>query len=101
MVCDMPIITRSEMRLAAVALAVLLSIVQFRLFDCNEMTALSFAAGALTLLLIYATGEAMYNIATSPRPARGKLLTGAGVALAGAALVATVGFFTLLTHLCP
>jgi hypothetical protein len=88
-------------RLAAVAVAFILSNAQFQHFDCNKMPALSVASGTLTLLLVYATGEAVHSVATSERSTQNKILTGASVAMGGAALVALAGFFTLLTHICP
>jgi hypothetical protein len=88
-------------RFAAVAVAVMLSIRQFPLFDCNKIPVLSVASGTLTLLLIYAIGETVYNVVTSPRSTEKKVFTVAGLAVGGGGVVALAGFFTLITHLCP
>ena len=92
--------TIGMMRMMAVAVALLVSGVQFRFFDCNESPALSVVSAALTVLLIYATGEAIYWVATSDTPALNKLVTGMCVALGGVGLVVGVGLFTLVTHMC-
>jgi hypothetical protein len=97
----MATVTRSEVRLLAVAVAFMLSGAQFWLFDCSKMPTLSVVSGVLTVLLLYGTGEAVLRIATSPRSTQAKLVDGGGVLLGGGALVALTGFFTLITHLCP
>jgi hypothetical protein len=97
----MPTFTRTLIRLVAVAVAFVLSSAQFRFFDCNKMPALSVASGAVTLVLVYATAEATYNVLTSARPARDKVLLGVCAVLGGAGLVAAAGFVLLITHLCP
>jgi membrane associated rhomboid family serine protease len=81
--------------------AFILSGLQFPLFDCNKVPVLSVIAGAITLLLIYATAEVIYAIARSDRSTRAKLLTGLGGLFGGLILVATSGSVAVLTHICP
>ena len=94
-------LTRTLVRLAAMIAAFILSGLQFPLFDCNKVPVLSVIAGAITLLLIYATAEVIYVIARSDRSTRAKLLTGLGGLCGGLILVAMSGSFTMLTHICP
>ena len=84
-------LTRNLVRLAALIAAFILSGRQFSLFDCNKLPVLSLMAGAVTLLLIYATAELIYVIARSDRSTRTKLLTGLGGVFGGLILVAKIG----------
>ena len=86
-------------RLAAACVALLLSRGQFRLFDCNKMPALSVLSGTVTLLLVYAMGEALYRVARSDYD--GRLGQALKVLLGGGVFVGAAGWFTLLTHICP
>jgi len=88
-------------RLAALLLAVLVSSRQWRYFDCSGMPILSFLGGVATVLLLYGTGELLYRIATAEGPRKERLRAAVPVLLLGGALIPVVGFFTLLTHLCP
>ena len=60
------------------------------------------ALGAIgTVLLLYGTGERLYDVGASDSSGRDKLTEGATVSLIGAAFVIAAGFFTMMTHLCP
>jgi len=94
-------LTRTLVRVAAMLAAFILSGLQFPLFDCNKVPVLSVIAGAITLLLIYATAELIYVIAKSDRSTRAKALTGLGGLCGGLILAAMSGSFAILTHICP
>ena len=94
-------LTRTLVRVAAMLAAFILSGLQFPLFDCNKVPVLSVIAGAITLLLIYATAELIYVIAKSDRSTRAKALTGLGGLCGGLILAGMSGSFAILTHICP
>lgn len=86
-------------RLAAAFVALMLSRGQSRFFDCNKMPMLSVLSGTVTLLLVYAMGEALYRTARSDYG--GQIGNAVKVLVGGGALVGAAGWFTLLTHICP
>lgn len=92
---------RAGVRFVAVVLALALSTRQAQFFDCNTMATLSVLGGAITLLLVYGAGEALYGVLTSPKSSQEKLKAGSSVLLVGGILVIGAGLFTMMTHLCP
>ena len=90
---------RIGVRLAALAAALVLSKWQYRFFPCNKMPILSYVAGVATVLIIYGTAERVYDAMTSDEP-EGKRTLGATIVV-GLIAAAGVGFFTMMTHLCP
>ena len=91
--------TRIGVRLAALVAALMLSKAQSRFFPCNKMPILSYVAGVATVLIIYGTAERVYEAMTSDEP-EGKRTLGATIVV-GCIAAAGVGFFTMMTHLCP
>ena len=91
--------SRSAARVAALVAALVLSKSQDRFFDCNKLPFLSYAAGVVTLVIVYGTAEQLHAVVTSQAP-DGK---GAAVAtiLNGCGAAGGAGCFTLVTHLCP
>jgi len=94
-------VTLYVIRFAAFAMAFMLSRGQARFFDCNKLPALSTVGGTVTLLLVYAWGEALYRVAISEQSRDAKLGAAVKITLIGGAATAAVGFFTVMTHLCP
>jgi len=90
---------RIGVRLAAFVAALMLSKWQYRCFPCNKMPILSYVAGVATVLIIYGTAERVYEAMTSDEP-EGKRTLGATIVV-GCIAAAGVGFFTMMTHLCP
>ena len=90
---------RIGVRLAAFVAALMLSKWQYRFFPCNKMPILSYVAGVATVLIIYGTAERVYEAMTSDEP-EGKRTLGATIVV-GCIAAAGVGFFTMMTHLCP
>jgi len=90
---------RTFARLAALVVALMLSKWQYRFFPCNKMPILSYVAGVATVLIIYGTAERVYEAMTSDEP-EGKRTLGATIVV-GCIAAAGVGFFTMMTHLCP
>lgn len=79
----------------------MLSREQARFFDCNKMPLLSVLSGTVTLLLAYAWGEVLLRVASSDLSRDEKLVAATKIALVGGAVIALVGLFTMMTHLCP
>ena len=77
----------------------MLSKAQYRFFPCNKMPILSYVFGVATVLIIYGTAERVYEAMTSDEP-EGKRTLGATIVV-GCIAAAGVGFFTMMTHLCP
>src|ERR1041385_6709061 len=95
-------LTRTLVRVAAMLAAFILSGLQFPLFDCNKVPVLSVIAGAITLLLIYATAELIYVIAKSDRSTRAKGSDWIGRTVRRSSISGYVGFFRNTDpHLCP
>jgi hypothetical protein len=88
-------------RVLAVVAAVAISNAQFQYFDCNETCGISFVSGVVTLLAVYATAELLYRVLVSADSDSAKLQQAFVVAIVGCGLVASAGFFTMLTHVCP
>ena len=91
--------TRIGVRLAALVAALMLSKAQYRFFPCNKMPILSYVAGVATVLIIYGTAERVYEALTSDEP-DARRSVGATIVVGGI-VTAGVGFFTMMTHLCP
>ena len=88
-------------RFAALVAAFMLSRDQARFFDCNKLPVLSTIGGTVTLLLVYACGEALVRVAKSDLSRDEKLGAAVKITLLGGAATAIAGFFTVMTHLCP
>src|SRR5690349_10205457 len=58
-------VTLYVIRFTAFATAFMLSRDQARFFDCNKLPMLSTISGTVTLLIVYAFGEALYRVASS------------------------------------
>ena len=80
--------------------ACLASLLQFGFFDCNGVKALSFATGALTVLLGCVVGDRLVAMRKLPYSQAARVALGAGVAILGAVLVVALGGFTIFTHMC-
>jgi hypothetical protein len=83
-----------------VVLACLISALQFGLYDCSGVPALSFGAGALTILAVLLVSDRVYAVARSSRPSGSRLATAIAVGVIGAGLALALGVFTRITHLC-
>jgi hypothetical protein len=94
-------VTLYIVRFAAFATAFMLSRGQARFFDCNKMPVLSTLSGTVTLLIVYALGEALYRVASSEQPREAKVGAAVKLTLIGGAATVAAGFFTMMTHLCP
>jgi hypothetical protein len=92
---------RQIVRFAALVAAFMLSREQARYFDCNKLMVASVISGTVTLLLVYACGEVLYRVAVSDLSRDEKLVAALKIALVGGAVVALMGFVTVMTHLCP
>lgn len=92
---------RAGVRFFAGVIALALSTRQAQFFDCNKMATLSVLGGAITLLLVYGLGEALYGALTSPKSRQEKLQAAGAVLLVGGILIIGAGLFTMMTHLCP
>ena len=88
-------------RLFALAVVLILSGSQSRFFDCNKLPVLSVAGTIVTLVLLYGVAEKTYDVVASEDSGRAKFAAGIKVILVGTVLVMGVGFFTVMTHLCP
>jgi hypothetical protein len=91
--------SRTGVRLAALVAALMLSKWQYRFFPCNYIAIVSYVAGVATVLIIYFTAERVYEAMTSDEPDAKRTL-GATIVV-GCIGAAGVGFFTMMTHLCP
>ena len=78
-----------------------LSAKQFRYFDCNKMRTTSLIAGAAALLCLYATVEALLIVMRAEGTTQEKLAPYATVLLVGGGLTGMIGFFALMSHICP
>jgi len=94
-------VTLYFIRFAAFATAFMLSRGQARFFDCNKMPVLSTLSGTVTLLIVYALGEALYRVASSEQSRDAKVGAAVKLTLVGGAATVAAGFFTMMTHLCP
>jgi hypothetical protein len=83
-----------------VVIAGVASTLQFERFDCNEARPLSFAAGALTILVALVAIDRLYVLAVSARSVRARLAQGTATVVAGAALVWTLAWVTMISHMC-
>jgi hypothetical protein len=90
---------RAGARLAALAVALLLSKSQHRFFDCNKVPFLSYVAGVVTLLIVYGTVERTHDVLTSELP--GGRQSAVVTIVIGCIAIGAAGFFTMLTHICP
>jgi hypothetical protein len=74
-----------------VVLACLVSAIQFGLYDCSGMPALSFGAGALTILAGLLVIDRVYVVARSSRPSGVRLATAIAVGVVGAGVALALG----------
>ena len=88
-------------RLVALAAALIVSGMQYRYFDCNKLPVLSFGCGVVTVLLLYGTGERLFDTMTSPPVGRNRIAEALLITVIGSLLVAGSGSFAVLTHMCP
>jgi hypothetical protein len=94
-------VTLYIIRFAAFATAFMLSRDQARFFDCNKLPVFSTISGTVTLLIVYALGEALYRVAISEQSREAKVGAAVKLTLIGGAAIAAAAFFTMMTHLCP
>ena len=83
-----------------VLLACLASSLQFGFYDCNGVRALSFIAGALTIVTALVVIDRVYFTSVSSRSIATRLALGAGIGIVGAGAVFAFGWFTMITHMC-
>ena len=81
-------------------LGCLASSLQFGLYDCSELPALSLAAGVLTIVTALVVIDRVYFTSVSARSARARVALGAGIGILGAGAVFAFGWFTTITHMC-
>ncbi|HKN66701.1 MAG TPA: hypothetical protein VJW73_10510 [Gemmatimonadaceae bacterium] len=81
-------------------IACVASTLQFDLFDCNDARPLSFAAGALTILVALVAIDRLYTFGVSVRPVRARLALGTVTVVAGAVLAWTLAWLTMTSHMC-
>jgi hypothetical protein len=70
------------------------------MYDCSGMPALSFGAGAVTILTGLLVFDRVYIIAGSSAPPGARLATALVVGALGAAVTLTLGWITRITHIC-
>jgi hypothetical protein len=82
------------------AMACVASALQFNLFDCNDARPLSFAAGALAILVALIAIDRLYIIGVSSRSVRGRIALGTATIVAGVALAWALAWLTMISHMC-
>lgn len=83
-----------------VVISCVASTFQFDLFDCNDARPLSFAAGALAVLVLLVAIDRLYTFAVSARSVRARLALGTATAVGGAALAWALAWLTMISHMC-
>jgi hypothetical protein len=81
-------------------LACLLSPLQFGMFDCSGVKALSFASGALMVFAGLLAIDRVYIVGIAPSAGERRIAVAALWGVAGVAAVIILGWFTIVTHMC-
>jgi len=81
-------------------IACVASTLQFDRFDCNGARPVSFAAGALAILVALVAIDRIYVISVSARSIQARVALGAVTAVVGAGVVWTLAWLTMISHMC-
>jgi hypothetical protein len=81
-------------------IAFIVGMLQFDLFDCNDARPLSFAAGALAILVAFIAVDRLFTVLVSARSVRARLALGTATAVAGVGLAWTLAWLTMISHMC-